>query len=145
MVGVKAVVDASNNVTSFGITCALCHSDVDNSVMAGIGKRLDGYANRDLDPGKIIALSPAITAAQKTVLNAWGKGKYDARWNQDGMSNPVLIPPIYGLKDVALETSTGDGPISYWNSYVAVTQMGGMGQFFEPAHQRARHPNVRIW
>jgi mono/diheme cytochrome c family protein len=138
VVGVRATVDANNQVTAFGITCALCHSDVDNSVQAGIGKRRDGYANRDLDPGKIIALSPAITPAQKTVLNAWGAGKYDARWNQDGMSKPLLIPPIYGLKDVQLETSTGDGPISYWNSYVAVTQMGGMGQFFEP------RTNVRV-
>ena len=132
VLGVKAEVDANNNVTRFGITCAICHSDVDNSVMPGIGKRLDGYANRQLDPGKIIALSSAITAAQKAVLNAWGPGRYDARWNQDGMSNPILIPPIYGLKDVPVETSTGDGPISYWNSYVAVTQMGGLGKFEEP-------------
>jgi mono/diheme cytochrome c family protein len=116
-------------VVALGVTCALCHSDVDNSVMPGIGKRLDGYPNRQLDPGKILALSPAITPAQKNVLNAWGPGRYDARWNQDGMSKPVLIPPIYGLKDVPLEISTGDGPISYWNAYVAVTQMGGMGKF----------------
>jgi len=73
-----------------------------------------------------------MTAAQKAVLNTWGKGKYDARWNQDGMSHAILIPPIYGLKDVPLEISTGDGPISYWNAYVAITQMGGMGQFFDP-------------
>ena len=132
VVGVKAEVDASNNVVKFGITCAICHSDVDNSVMPGIGKRLDGYANRQLDPGKIIALSPAITADQKAVLNTWGPGRYDARWNQDGMSKPILIPPIYGLKDVPVETSTGDGPISYWNAYVAVTQMGGLGKFEEP-------------
>jgi cytochrome c5 len=131
VVGVRATVDAQNQVTSFGITCALCHSDVDNSVRAGIGKRRDGFPNRDLDPGKIIALSPAIPADQKAVLNTWGPGKYDARWNQDGMSKPVLIPPIYGLKDVPLEISTGDGPISYWNRYVAVTQMGGMGDFFD--------------
>jgi hypothetical protein len=132
VVGVRAMVDANDKVTSFGITCGLCHSDVDNSVRAGIGKRRDGYANQDLDPGKILALSPAMTAAQKAVLNTWGKGKYDARWNQDGMSHPVLIPPIYGLKDVPLEISTGDGPISYWNNYVAVTQIGGMGNFFDP-------------
>jgi cytochrome c5 len=138
VVGVRATVDAQNQVTSFGITCALCHSDVDNSVRAGIGKRRDGYPNRELDPGKIIALSPAITAAQKAQLNTWGPGKYDARWNQDGMSHPVLIPPIYGLKDVPLEISTGDGPISYWNRYVAVTQMGGMGEFFD------ERTNVRV-
>jgi len=132
VVGIKAEVDANNNVVKMGVTCALCHSDVDNSVSPGIGKRRDGYANRDLDPGKILALSPAFTEAQRGVLNSWGKGRYDARWNQDGISKPLLIPPIYGLKDVNLEISTGDGPISYWNAYVATTQMGGMGQFFDP-------------
>ena len=132
VVGVKAEVDASDKIVKLGVTCALCHSDVDNSVKPGIGKRRDGFANRDLDPGKIIALSPALTAAQKADLNSWGKGRYDARWNQDGISKPLPIPPIYGLKDVPLEISTGDGPISYWNAYVAVTQMGGMGQFVDP-------------
>ncbi|HMI90492.1 MAG TPA: hypothetical protein VK509_03970, partial [Polyangiales bacterium] len=117
-----------------GVACALCHSDVDDSVMEGIGKRLDGHANRDLDPGLILSLSPkfANDAKAKAVLTSWGKGKYDARWNQDGMNAPVLIPPIYGLRDVPLETYTGDGPVSYWNAYVAVTQMGGIGQFFDP-------------
>jgi hypothetical protein len=132
VLGVRAEVDASDRIVKLGVTCALCHSDVDNAVMAGIGKRRDGYANRDLDPGKILALSPSMTEAQKAVLNSWGKGRYDARWNQDGISKPLLIPPIYGLKDVLLEVSTGDGPISYWNAYVAVTQMGGMGQFVDP-------------
>jgi hypothetical protein len=132
VIGVKAEVDASDRIVKLGVTCALCHSDTDNSVMPGIGKRRDGFANRDLDPGKILALSPSMTDAQKAALNSWGKGRYDARWNQDGISKPLLIPPIYGLKDVLLEISTGDGPISYWNSYVAVTQMGGMGQFVDP-------------
>jgi hypothetical protein len=134
VVGVEGEVDAAGNLTSVGITCALCHSDVDDSVMEGIGKRLDGYANRDLDPGKIISLSPAFEGndAVLAVLTSWGPGRYDARWNQDGMSAPVLIPPIYGLDGVPLETSTGDGPISYWNAYVAVTQMGGQGQFYDP-------------
>jgi len=132
VVGIEGRVDDSGNLLSVGVTCGLCHSTVDDSVMKGIGKRLDGYANRDLDPGKIIALSPALPADAKAVLNSWGPGRYDARWNQDGKNAPTLIPPIYGLRDVLLETYTGDGPISYWNSYVAVTQMGGQGQFFDP-------------
>jgi hypothetical protein len=102
--------------------------------MEGIGSRLDGYANRDLDPGKILSLSPffAGDAEALAALTSWGPGYYDPRWNQDGINHPVLIPPIYGLAGVPLETYTGDGPISYWNAYVGVTQMGGQGQFFDP-------------
>jgi len=134
VVGVEGEVNSQGELVSVGITCALCHSDVDDSVMEGIGQRLDGYANRDLDPGLILSLSPkfANDPATKAVLMSWGKGRYDARWNQDGVNSPVLIPPIYGLADVPLETYTGDGPVSYWNAYVAVTQMGGQGQFFDP-------------
>jgi hypothetical protein len=134
VVGVEGKLDRRGNLVSVGVTCALCHSDVDDSVMEGIGKRLDGFANRDLNPGAIIALSPAFAGNQAVldVLNSWGPGRYDARWNQDGINAPVLIPPIYGLGEVELETYTGDGPISYWNAYVAVTQMGGKGEFFDP-------------
>lgn len=134
VVGLIGEVDSQGKLTSVGVACALCHSDVDDSVMEGIGKRLDGHANRDLDPGLILSLSPAFEddAETKAVLTSWGKGRYDARWNQDGMNAAVLIPPIYGLSDVPLETYTGDGPVSYWNAYVAVTQMGGIGQFFDP-------------
>lgn len=134
VLGVRGKVDRRGNLVRVGVTCALCHSQVDNSVMPGIGSRIDGPANRDLNPGAIIALAPALAgdAATLEVLNSWGPGRYDARWNQDGINAPVLIPPIYGLGDVPLETYTGDGPISYWNSYVAVTQMGGKGQFFDP-------------
>jgi hypothetical protein len=117
---------------SVGITCAICHSTVDNSVAAGIGKRLDGWPNLDLNPGAIIALSPALTSAQKAVYNSWGPGKYDPRFNIDGINLPVVIPPAYGLQGVGFETFTGDGPISYWNNYVAVTQMGGHGSFEDP-------------
>jgi hypothetical protein len=112
-----------------GITCALCHSTVDNSVTSGIGNRLDGWPNRDLDPGLIISLSPALTDAQRAVYASWGPGFYDPRFNHDGINDPVVIPPAYGLAGVALETYTGDGPVSYWNAYVAITQMGGMGDF----------------
>jgi hypothetical protein len=117
---------------SVGITCAICHSTVDDSVAPGIGSRRDGWANTDLNPGAIIALSPALTDAQKAVYNSWGPGKYDPRFNQDGINLPVVIPPAYGLQGVGFETFTGDGPISYWNNYVAVTQMGGHGSFSDP-------------
>ena len=87
-----------DQLTRVGITCALCHSTVDDSVMPGIGKRLDGWPNRDLNPGAIIALSPAITPEQKAVYSSWGPGKYDPRYNIDGMNSPVVIPPAYGLE-----------------------------------------------
>jgi hypothetical protein len=134
VIGVKGTVDSQGNLTRVGITCALCHSNVDDSVMPGIGVRIDGQANRDLDPGAIIALSPGLAGNQAAldVLNSWGPGYYDPRWNQDGINHPVVIPSIYGLANVPLETYTGDGPISYWNSYVAVTQMHGQGVFFDP-------------
>jgi hypothetical protein len=140
VVGVRATV-IDGQVTRIGVTCALCHSSVDDSVAPGIGVRLDGQPNRDLDPGAIIAATPGVgalaqslgipTATAKTVLQSWGKGRYDARLNQDGESFPVLIPPAYGLADVPLETYTGEGPISYWNAYVAITQMGGQGTFVD--------------
>jgi len=117
---------------SVGITCAICHSTVDNSVTTGIGNRLDGWPNRDLNPGAIIALSPALTSAQKAVYNSWGPGRFDPRFNVDGINGPVLIPPAFGLKGVGFETYTGDGPISYWNNYVAVLEMGGHGSFSDP-------------
>jgi hypothetical protein len=112
--------------------CALCHSTIDNSVAPGIGQRLDGWPNVDLNPGAIIALSPALTAAQKAVYDSWGPGKYDPRFNIDSINFPVVIPPAFGLQGVGFETYTADGPISYWNNYVAVTQMGGHGSFSDP-------------
>jgi hypothetical protein len=133
VVGLQATVDSSNNITKVGITCALCHSTVDNSVAPGIGSRLDGWPNRDLNPGAIIALSPALTAAQKAVYNSWGAGKYDPRFNFDGINGPTVIPPAYGLAGIHSETFTGDGQqVAYWNQYVAVTQMHGQGSFSDP-------------
>lgn len=136
VVGVNGKVETINGkdrLVRVGITCALCHSTVDNSFSAGIGKRLDGWANRDLNPGAIIALSPALSEAQKAVYNSWGKGKYDPRFNQDGKNGPVVIPPAYGLRGIHSITFTGDGDdVSYWNRYVAVTQMGGLGSFSDP-------------
>jgi mono/diheme cytochrome c family protein len=106
---------------------------VNNSVAPGVGSRLDGWPNLDLDPGAIIALSPSLSAEQKTVYQSWGPGKYDARYNFDGRSDPAVIPPAYGLSGVHSVTYTGDGDrISYWNRYVAVTQMHGHGSFSEP-------------
>ncbi|HKG46489.1 MAG TPA: hypothetical protein VKB02_07180 [Pyrinomonadaceae bacterium] len=131
VVGVVGSVKGTQ-LKSVGITCALCHSTVDNAVSAGVGNRLDGWPNRDLNPGAIIALSPALTSAQKAVYNSWGPGRFDPRFNVDGINGPVLIPPAYGLKGVGFETYTGDGPISYWNNYVAVVEMGGHGSFSDP-------------
>lgn len=132
VIGTVATVNGQDTLTRVGITCALCHSTVDNSFAPGIGKRLDGWPNRDLDPGAIIALSPALSAATKTVYSSWGKGKYDPRFNQDGLNGPQVIPPAYGLDGVHRITSTGDGEdIAYWNRYVGVTQMGGHGSFAE--------------
>jgi mono/diheme cytochrome c family protein len=136
VVGVKGDVETVNGVDKLsrvGVTCALCHSTVDNSVAPGIGKRLDGWPNRDLNPGAIIALSPALTAAQKAVYNAWGKGKFDPRFNVDGLSKPLVIPPAYGLAGIHRITFTGDGEdLAYWNRYVSVVEMGGQGTMTEP-------------
>ena len=135
VVGVMGKVDEFGQLTSVGITCALCHSTVDNSFAAGIGKRLDGWPNRDLNVGAILGLSPLLDDP------GWGPGRYDPRHQVfDGRNVvsrhdtmvPVLIPPAFGLKGVGFETYTGDGPISYWNSYVGVSQMGGKGNFSDP-------------
>jgi len=135
VVGVKGVVTSVNGkdvLARVGVTCALCHSTVDNSFAPGIGKRLDGWPNHDLNPGAIIALSSALTPAQKAVYNSWGKGKYDARFNFDHLNNPSVIPPAYGLAGVRSVTYTGDGSeLAYWNRYVAVTQMHGHGLWVE--------------
>jgi len=127
--GTVTTVNGRDTLVRLGITCALCHSTVDNSFAPGIGQRRDGWPNRDLNVGAIIALSPAVTAAQKAVYNSWGPGKYDPRYNIDGKSTPLLLPPAYGLARVQNETYTAEGPISYWNAYVAVTQMHGQGDF----------------
>jgi mono/diheme cytochrome c family protein len=132
VVGIQGTVDSNNHITRLGITCALCHSTVDDSVMPGIGRRRDGWPNRDLNVGAIIALSPALSADKKAVYASWGRGKYDPRYNQDGKNTPLVLPPAYGLARVVNETYTAEGPISYWNAYVAVTQMGGRGNFSDP-------------
>jgi mono/diheme cytochrome c family protein len=141
VVGVQGTVNDSGQLTSVGVTCALCHSSVDDSFAPGVGNRLDGWANTDLNVGAIVALSPALDDVTKAEFNAWGPGKYDPRHHAfDGAnlislnspSLPIVIPPIYGLKGVGFETFTADGPISYWNAYVGVGQMGGKGNFSDP-------------
>ena len=138
IVGVIGKVNGAGTLMSVGITCALCHSTVDNSFTAGIGHRLDGWPNRDLNVGAILGLSPALGPQLKAEFAAWGPGRYDPRHHAfDGTtivtlnspSIPVVLPPAYGLQGVGFETFTGDGPISYWNTYVGVSQMGGQGNF----------------
>ena len=141
VVGVIGKVSDTGELTSIGITCALCHSTVDNSFTSGIGRRLDGWPNVDLNVGAILGLSPALDDKLKAEFAKWGPGKYDPRHHAfDGTkivplnspSIPVVIPPAYGLRDVGFETFTGDGPISYWNAYVGISQMGGRGNFSDP-------------
>src|SRR3990172_4995966 len=132
IVGVKAEVDAKNHITRLGITCALCHSTVDNSVMPGIGHRQDGWPNCDLNVGAIIALSPVLPADQKALYNSWGPGRYDPRFNLDRKSPPLVLPPAYGLAEVKNVTYPAEGSISYWNGSVAVTQRHGHGNFADP-------------
>jgi hypothetical protein len=140
VVGVKGTVE-QGRLTRVGITCALCHSSVDNSFAPSIGRRMDGWANTDLNVGAIVALSPALDDATKTEFRTWGPGKYDPRHHAFDGNNiiplnspslPIVIPPIYDLKGVGFETFTADGPISYWNAYVGVGQMGGQGSFSDP-------------
>ena len=136
VVGIKGRVETVNGtdrLSRIGITCALCHSTVDDAFAPGIGRRLDGWPNRDLDPGAIIALSPALDDATRAVYSSWGKGRFDPRFNVDGLNGPVLIPPAYGLAGIHRITYTGDGEqIAYWNRYVGVVEMGGQGAFVEP-------------
>jgi mono/diheme cytochrome c family protein len=145
VIGLKGdvqTVNGKDQLVRLGVTCAICHSTVDDSFSAGIGKRLDGWPNRKLNIGAVIALSPALTPEQKAVYNSWGPGMYDARFNivnggtpghGDGLNKPSVIPPAYGLQGINRITVTGDGgEIAYWNRYVAVTQFGGHGTMTEP-------------
>lgn len=148
VVGVKAIV-RDEDVVSVGITCAFCHSTVDDSITAGIGARLDGWPNRDLDVGQVVALAPSLKPFAdllgvgeddvRKVLRSWGPGRYDAELNQDGKamrpdgkSAATVLPAAFGLAGVSLHTYTGWGGVSHWNAYVAVTQMHGKGTFFDP-------------
>ena len=155
VVGVKGFFDSSGNLSSVGIECALCHSTVDNSLVPGIGHRLDGWANRDLNVGAIIGFAPNLqpiadllhidVATVHKVLNAWGPGKFDAEllldgkgFQPNGRSAATLIPPAFGLAGINLHTWTGWGSIPYWNAFVAVLEMHGQGTFFDPRLDNAK-------
>jgi len=153
VLGVRGTVKGGK-LESIGITCALCHSTVDDSFAPGIGRRLDGWANQDLNVGAIVGLSPNLqaiadllskggtpvdVATVRQVLASWGPGKYDAELNldakalrPDGKAAATVIPPAFGLAGVNLHTWTGFGSVPYWNAYVANTQMRGVGTFFDP-------------
>ena len=127
VVGVVGTVE-NGSLVRVGFSCALCHSTVDNSVTAGVGSRLDGWPNRDLNIGAIIAMSDFIPDFP---YNTWGPGMYDPRFNLDGLNIPVVLPPAFGLRHVKKEIYTGDDDVSYWNAYVAITQMHGHGTFID--------------
>ena len=148
VVGVTGKFDKAGKIQSMGIQCAFCHSTVDDSFAPGIGKRLDGWANRDLNVGAIVSLAPNLTpftdllgvdvATVKKVLASWGPGRFDAELDKDGKAlRPdgkqagTLIPPAFGLAGVNLHTWTGFGSVPYWNAYVGVTEMHGSGTFFD--------------
>jgi hypothetical protein len=148
VVGLTGKFDEAGHIQSIGVQCALCHSTVDDSFAPGIGKRLDGWANRDLNVGLIVSLSPNLKpftellhvdeATVKKVLLSWGPGRFDALLDKDGKAfRPdggqagTLIPPAFGLAGVNLHTWTGFGSVPYWNAYVAATEMHGSGTFFD--------------
>jgi len=149
IVGLTGFFNTSGQIESIGIQCALCHSQVDDSFAPGIGKRLDGWANRDLNVGAIIAAAPDLSrfatllgtdeTTVRTVLNSWGPGKFDAEllldgkaFRPDGKAAATLIPPAFGLAGVNLHTWTGWGSVAHWNALVAVLEMGGQGRFYDP-------------
>jgi hypothetical protein len=155
VVGVKGFFDDADKLVSVGLRCAFCHSTVDDSIAKGIGARLDGWPNRDLDVGKIVLMAPNLepfaqgvgtdVATAQKVLAAWGPGKYDALLNQDGKgfrpdgkSAATVIPAAFGLAGVNLNTYTGWGSMTYWNAYVATSQMHGLGRFHDPRLNDAR-------
>jgi len=146
VVGVTGHFDGTGKMTSIGIQCSLCHSTVDDSFAPGIGHRLDGWPNRDLNVGAIVALSPDLSVVNsllgvddkttRTVLASWGPGKFDAElfldgkaFQPDGRSAATLIPPAFGLAGVNLHTYTGWGSVTYWNAFVANLEMHGKGNF----------------
>jgi cytochrome c5 len=155
VVGVKGIFDQGGSLQSMGLQCAFCHSTVDDSLAPGIGKRLDGWANRDLNVGAIVSLAPNLkpftdllgvdAATLKKVLGGWGPGCFDAELDKDGKAlRPdgkracTLIPPAFGLAGVNLHTWTGFGSVTYWNAYVAATEMHGSGTFFDARLDNAK-------
>jgi hypothetical protein len=156
VVGVTAFFNANGQIQSMGVQCALCHSTVDDSFAPGIGHRLDGWANRDLNVGAIVALAPNLTVLTnllgvdvktvQSVLTSWGPGKFDAEllldgkgFRPDGKTSAVLIPPAFSLTGVNLGTWTGFGSTTYWNAFVANLEMHGSGTFYDPRLNNPRN------
>jgi hypothetical protein len=172
VLGVVGFFNNNGTLKSVGLTCAICHSTVDNSVAPGVGKRIDGVANRDLNVGAITAAAPnlqpvvdllrlapadaGITATDvRSVLNSWGPGKFDAELFLDGkafnpqqttngvvtgtnVSGATLLPNARGLAGHNLHTWTGGwGTVTYWNAFVAVNEMHGVGTFFDERFDNA--------
>jgi len=149
VIGVTGIFASNGNLSSIGIQCALCHTNVDNSLAPGIGHRLDGWANRDLNVGAIVNLAPDLSTVAallgvpestvRQVLMAWGPGKFDAEllldgkgFRPDGKTAATLIPPAFGLAGVNLHTWVGWGSVTHWNAFVANLEMHGKGTFFDP-------------
>jgi hypothetical protein len=149
VIGVTAKTSGPGQLETIGIQCALCHSTVDDSLLPGVGRRLDGWANRDLDVGAIVALAPdlapfadllGVTQDEvRAVLKSWGPGKFDAElvldgkaFQPSGASAATLIPPAFGLAGVNLHTWTGWGSVTHWNGFVANIEMHGKGTFYDP-------------
>jgi hypothetical protein len=149
VLGIHGVFDAKNQLVSVGIACGFCHSTVDDKITKGIGNRLDGWPNRDLNVGAVVAMAPSLAPfaellgvdedAVRKVLKSWGAGRYDAELNHDGKAvrpdgatAATLLPAAFGLAGVNLHTYTGWGSVTHWNAYVANTQMHGKGTFYDP-------------
>src|SRR5215204_3144688 len=169
VVGVKGFFNRRGTLRSVGITCALCHSTVNDSFAPGIGKRLDGWPNRDLDVGAVISLAPTLKpftdllgadeATVRKVLASWGPGRFDAEltldgkaFRPDGKTGAVVLPAAFGLDGVNLATYTGFGTVTYWNAFVANLEMHGQGTLVDrrlnnpdkfPVATRAGFFNVR--
>lgn len=149
VLGVKGTFNGDGSLKTVGLSCAVCHSTVDDAFMPGIGHRLDGWANRDLNTGAIISLAPDLSAftsllkvdeaTVKKVLASWGPGKFDAELNLDGKAfrpdgkpAATLIPPAFGMAGINLHTWTGGwGTVTYWNAFVANLELQGQGTFFD--------------
>ena len=155
VVGITGYPNSRGGLNSVGIQCSMCHSTVDNSLAPGIGHRLDGWANRDLNVGAIVAASPNLrpiadllgtdVATVLAVLNSWGPVKFDAElfmdgkaFRPDGKSASTLILRAFGLSGVNLHTWTGWGSVLYWNAFVANLEMHGKGKFFDPRLDNAQ-------
>src|SRR5207248_5290085 len=148
VVGVKGFFDGKGNLKSVGLRCAVCHSTVDDSSAPGIGKRRDGWANRDLNVGAIVSLAPNLKpftdllgvdeTMLKKVLSTWGPGRFDAEIDKDGKAmRPdggqagTLIPPAFGLAGAYLDMTAGFGSVPSWILYVVWIAIHGSGTFFD--------------